>query len=70
MICRKTESKASWLACWLSLVRADLDSANRLELPVPFSCEVKERHALKQLQKVLDKPPDDVPQYNKSQFSH
>lgn len=37
LICRKTESKASWLACWLSLVRAALGSANRLELPVPFS---------------------------------
>ena len=43
LICRKTESKASWLACWLSLVRADLGSANRLELPVPFSCKIKRK---------------------------
>lgn len=49
LICRKTESKASWLACWLSLVRAALGSANRLELPVPFSCKARGKRCRRSL---------------------
>lgn len=59
LICRKTESKASWLACWLSLVRADLGSANRLELPVPFSCNTRAKRCTQTAAEV-----------NQSQLSH